>query len=72
MTDEETIAFLIEKDAKKKDDLSKAFEQIKEIFKKEGAEGNKTIAPLINESDLQLLSQTKVKLGQKDILKMYV
>ena len=38
----------------------------------EGSETPVTAAPLINEDDIDFLAQTRVKLKQKDILKMYV
>jgi len=38
----------------------------------EVAAGNATLAPNLSERDLDFLATTRVKLTQKDILKMYV
>ena len=37
-----------------------------------GAEISTTLAPNITEEDAELIATTKVKLSQKDILKMFV
>jgi len=38
----------------------------------EGLQASSTLAPMINEEDVELLATTKVKLTQKDILRMFV
>ena len=43
-----------------------------EAIKEDSERKETTIAPLLNEGDLKLLSMSKVNLSQADILKMYV
>ena len=38
----------------------------------EGQDAISTLAPMIDENDAELLATTKVKLTQKDILRMFV
>ena len=69
-TNREIGYMLKKKDEKKAEELSKARVDIKQSI--EESEQSGTIAPLMNEEDIDFLAQTKVKLNQKDILKMYV
>ena len=68
MTPEELKELLISKSAKKTEALKIALELVKESAEKDDT----TTAPLLNESDLQLISTTKVNLSQGDILRLYV
>ena len=66
MTDSEVASMLKNKEKQRMQQLVVAREKITES-KKDG-----TLAPLLEDIDLDFLAQTKVKLSQRDILKMYV
>ena len=56
------------KEEKKQAELAAARESITKSTK----DGQGTVAPLLDDQDLDFLAQAKVKLSQRDILKMYV
>ena len=59
-----------ERDKRKAQQMTDAREVIKRSF--DGSETPVTAAPFLDDQDVDFLAQTKVKLRQKDILKMYV
>lgn len=59
---------LVEKEQQKQDAITEELQSIKRTVNKKGV----TKAPLIQNKDLDFIATTKVKLSQKDILKMYV
>ena len=67
-TEKEAKEEIAKRAQKKQEALKVAFEQTLETSKQDDV----TTAPQIDESDLKLLSTTKVKLSQGDILRMYV
>ena len=68
LTQDEVNARLRSKEKQRKEALSKARSEISASTQ----QGQGTVAPLLEDVDLDFLAQTKVKLSQRDILKMYV
>lgn len=68
MTPEETRVYLRERNEKKAKELQSEKEKIMKEFESDEA----SLAPGIEEKDAEFLATTRVKLSQKDILKMYV
>ena len=68
MTPEETRVYLKERNEKKAKELQSEKEKIMKEFESDEA----SLAPGIEEKDAEFLATTRVKLSQKDILKMYV
>ena len=68
MTDEEVKRKLKSLEQGRMTKMTAARDQITESTK----DGKSTVAPMLDDADLDFLAQTKVKLTQRDILKMYV
>lgn len=68
LSPEELKAKLTERFKKKQDVIEKKFEGMKDRLVKEET----AASPLLNETDLKLISTAQTKLSQADILKMYV
>ena len=66
MTKSEVAAMLKAQEKARQDELSEARTSILKM-KNDGQ-----VAPLLEDTDIDFLAQTKVKLSQRDILKMYV
>ena len=72
MTEEELKQHLAKKDEIKANQMTRARDKImKQIEQGEKRDGSQT-APLINQQDIDFIASTKVRLGQKDLLRMYV
>ena len=72
MTEDELKQHLQQKDDFKANQMKRAREKIMhQIEKSEKRDGSQT-APLINQQDIDFIASTKVRLGQKDLLRMYV
>lgn len=68
LTDEEVVMKLKSKEKERLAKLTAARTAITNSTK----DGQGTVAPMLEDTDLDFLAQTKVKLSQRDILKMYV
>ena len=68
LTDEEVVMKLKSKEKERLAKLVAARTAITDSTK----DGQGTVAPMLEDTDLDFLAQTKVKLSQRDILKMYV
>ena len=67
-TEEEVKRMLRDRSRKKRDELQDKYQEMEQ----QNLDLNTASAPMLEDADLKLLSQTKVKLSQYDILKMYV
>ena len=68
LSPEELKTKLTERFKKKQEAIEKKFEGMKDRLVKEDT----AASPLLNETDLKLISTAQTKLSQSDILKMYV
>ncbi len=68
LSSEELKTKLTERFKKKQEAIEKKFEGMKDRLVKEDT----AASPLLNETDLKLISTAQTKLSQSDILKMYV
>jgi len=72
MTPSEVIDMLKGRSIRKNEQLAKHKERLMTAMEGTEGEATSTLAPMMNEDDAELLATTKVKLNQKDILRMFV
>jgi len=72
MTPDEVIDMLKGRSIRKNEQLAKHKERLMTAMEGTEEVATSTLAPMMNEDDAELLATTKVKLNQKDILRMFV